>query len=198
MHTGRLIYNSNLPTFSTGNQMVITKGNLINNLKNMVTTEGDIPDDTLTPGKIRLQLFLTSFVILFFELICIRWLPAYVRFLGYFMNFIMLASFLGIGVGILISRRENMRLPNFFVWSFVLIAVTRLAQFELYLPSTQVLYYAAGESVAPPENSIVLPVIFFLVAVSFMILARPLGKLLRALPPLQAYTLDILGSLAGI
>jgi hypothetical protein len=178
--------------------MVITKGNLINNLKNMVTTEGDIPDDTLTPGKIRLQLFLTSFVILFFELICIRWLPAYVRFLGYFMNFIMLASFLGIGVGILISRRENMRLPNFFVWLFVLIAVTRLAQFELYLPSTQVLYYAAGESVAPPENSIVLPVIFFLVAVSFMILARPLGKLLRELPPLQAYTLDILGSLAGI
>src|SRR4030095_3644293 len=121
MHTGRLIYNSNLPTFSTGNQMVITKGNLINNLKNMVTTEGDIPDDTLTPGKIRLQLFLTSFVILFFELICIRWLPAYVRFLGYFMNFIMLASFLGIGLGIMVSSRDKLWLPNFFFCVFFLL-----------------------------------------------------------------------------
>ncbi|HEX9839691.1 MAG TPA: hypothetical protein VGA72_10105 [Anaerolineales bacterium] len=165
----------------------------------MVTTEGDIPGDkNVTLGKVRRQLFLTSFVILFFELICIRWLPAYVRFLGFFMNFIMLASFLGIGVGIMISRREKLRLPNFFVWLFVLVTVTRLSQFELYLPSTQVLYYVTGESIAPPESSIVLPVIFFLVAVSFMILARPLGKMFRALPPLQAYTLDILGSLAGI
>jgi hypothetical protein len=56
----------------------------------------------------------------------------------------------------------------------------------------------AGEKVAPPENGIVLPIIFFLVTISFMILARPLGKLLRMLPPLEAYTLDILGSLAGI
>jgi hypothetical protein len=173
--------------------------NRISNLINMVTTDGDIAVDSPVPvGRIRWQLFLTSFIILYFELICIRWLPAYIRFLGYFMNFIMLAAFLGIGVGIMISRREKFRLPDFFVWLFVLVTVTRLSQFELYLPSTQVLYYVAGEKVAPPENSIVLPVIFFLVAISFMILARPLGKMLRELPPLQAYTLDILGSLAGI
>jgi len=172
---------------------------VIANLINMFSTYGEMAGGTQVSKKtIRWQLFLTSFVILFFELICIRWLPAYVRFLGYFMNFILLASFLGIGLGILISRRENLRLPNFFVWLFLLIAVTRLSQFELLLPSTQVLYYVAGESVAPPENSLVLPVIFFLVAVAFMILARPLGKLLRSLPPLEAYTWDILGSLAGI
>lgn len=169
------------------------------NLIKMFSTDGELPNGSeITPKRIRTQLFLTSFIILFFELICIRWLPAYVRFLGYFMNFIMLASFLGIGLGIMISRRKNLRLPNFFIWLFLLIAVTRLSQFELLLPSTQVLYYEAGESIAPPENSIVLPVIFFLVTVAFMILARPLGKLLRALPPLEAYTWDILGSLAGI
>lgn len=165
-------------------------------LLNMVTSDGETPP--ASTGRIRWQLFLTSFIILFFELVCIRWLPAYVRFLGYFMNFIMLAAFLGIGAGIMVSRREKLRLPDFFVWLFLLVTVARLAQFELYLPSTQVLYYVAGEKVAPPENAIVLPVIFFLVAFSFMILARPLGKMLRELPPLQAYTLDILGSLAGI
>ena len=173
--------------------------NLINNLANLFTTEGEFHDaDHLPLARVRWQLFLTSFIILYFELICIRWLPAYVRFLGYFMNFIMLASFLGIGVGIMVSRRERLRLPSYFVWLFLLVAVTRLSQFELYIPSTQVLYYAASEEVAPPENAIVLPIIFFLVTISFVILARPLGKLLRSLPPLQAYTLDILGSLAGI
>jgi spermidine synthase len=92
----------------------------------------------------------------------------------------------------------NLRLPHFLVWIFILVVVTRISQFELYLPSTQVLYYVAGEVVAPPENSIVLPIMFLLVAVAFMLLARPLGLLLRALPPLEAYAVDILGSLAGI
>src|SRR5262249_17406518 len=148
---------------------------IIRNFANIVMSDGGSSDDrAVSVGKIRWQLFLTSFVILYFELICIRWLPAYVRFLGYFMNFIMLASFLGIGLGIMISRNEKLRLPNFFVWIFVLIVVTKLSQFQLYLPSMQVLYYVAGEKVAPPENSVVLPVIFLLVTISFMILGRPL------------------------
>jgi hypothetical protein len=175
------------------------KNSIAGNLINMLTSYGEIPGgDNVTREQTRWRLFTTSFVILFFELVCIRWLPAYVRFLGYFMNFIMLAAFLGIGLGILASRREKLRLPHFFVWLFVLVAVTRLFRFELLLPSAQVLYYVAGELIAPPENSLVLPIIFFMVTVAFMILARPLGKLLRALPPLEAYTWDILGSLAGI
>ena len=44
------------------------------------------------------QLFLTSFLGLYAELLCIRWMPAHVRFLSYFTNFILLASFLGLGV----------------------------------------------------------------------------------------------------
>ena len=177
----------------------MAKNNIIYNLVNMITTRGDIPQEMAdSRSTIRWRLFLTSFLILFFELICIRWLPPYVRFLGYLTNFIMLASFLGIGLGILVSRRENLRLPHFFAWLFVLVAVTRISQFEIYLPSTQVLYYGAGEQVAPPENAIVLPVMFFMVAFAFMILSRPLGILLRSLPPLEAYALDIVGSLAGI
>jgi spermidine synthase len=179
--------------------MTTASNGLMKNLMNLILSDGDIPDSkTASPRFIRWRLVLTSFAILFFELVCIRWLPPYIRFLGYLTNFIMLASFLGIGLGILISRRENLRLPHFFVWVFILVVVTRISQFELYLPSTQVLYYVAGESVAPPENSIILPFMFFLVAIAFMLLARPLGMLLRSLPPLEAYALDIAGSLAGI
>ena len=60
------------------------------------------------------------------------------------------------------------------------------------------LYYGAGEVAAANEHYFVLPLIFILVALTFVPLARPLGRLLNALPPLQAYAIDIAGSLAGI
>src|SRR6266700_3626824 len=35
----------------------------------------------------RVRIFLLSFAMLFFELLCIRWIPSYVRFLSYFNKF---------------------------------------------------------------------------------------------------------------
>lgn len=151
-----------------------------------------------TPNQLRYQLFFTSFVILFFELMCIRWIPAYVRYMGYFTNFILLAAFLGIGVGILTARQQRFRFMQFPVWLFILVAVVGMSRFELSIPSTQVLYYGAGEVAAQAENWVALPLIFAIVTLAFIQLARPLGQLLTALPPLQAYAIDIIGSLAGI
>ena len=47
-------------------------------------------------------------------------------------------------------------------------------------------------------NFAVLPLVFVLVAAVMGALALPLGSLLRAMPPLRAYALDIAGSIAGI
>jgi len=55
----------------------------------------------------RVRILLLSFAMLFFELLCIRWIPSYVRYLSYFNNFILLASFLGIGLGMLPARRQH-------------------------------------------------------------------------------------------
>ena len=41
-----------------------------------------------------LRLFLVSFLVLFLQVALIRWMPAYVRLLAYFSNFILLAAFL--------------------------------------------------------------------------------------------------------
>jgi hypothetical protein len=147
------------------------------------------------------QLFLTSFLGLYAELLCIRWMPAHVRFLSYFTNFILLASFLGLGVGILSARRKlplgPKTFPMFFLLAAILIAVTK---FELHIGSAGVLYYGAGEAgTAPPENALVLPAAFLLVSLLFVCIGRPLGTLLaQVTPPLRAYALDIAGSLAGI
>lgn len=147
------------------------------------------------------QLFLTSFLGLYAELLCIRWMPAHVRFLSYFTNFILLASFLGLGVGILSVKRKLILGPRTFpllmLFAAILIAATR---FELKIGSAGVLYYGAGESgSAPPENALVLPAAFLLVSLLFVCIGRPLGILLgQVTPPLRAYGLDIAGSLAGI
>ena len=53
--------------------------------------------------------FLASFLVLFLEVALIRWMPAYIRLLAYFSNFILLASFLGIGVGCLLAARSRGR-----------------------------------------------------------------------------------------
>src|SRR5258707_162806 len=94
--------------------------------------------ERMTVGQLRLQLFVTSFVILFFELACIRWVPAHVRLLSYFMNFILLAAFLGIGVGILAGRRERLWLPPVpimvLVLALALLPLLRPREIWLALP----------------------------------------------------------------
>ncbi len=164
---------------------------------------GRLPADLLdgksmSPAQARFQIFITSFVILFFELICIRWIPAYVRYVGYFMNFILLASFLGIGIGILAGRRHRLWLPPFPLFLLLMVLAVGLTRFELPVVSSYMLFYGVMEEAAKRESFLVVPLLFTLVTGAFVILARPLSRLFTMLPPLQAYGMDILGSLAGI
>ena len=51
--------------------------------------------------NVRLRLVLASALMLFLELALIRWLTGNVVHLGYFSNFVLLGSFLGVGLGFL-------------------------------------------------------------------------------------------------
>ena len=147
----------------------------------------------------RVRIFLLSFAILFFELLCIRWIPSYVRYLSYFNNFILLASFLGIGLGMLSARRQRFWFPPFPLLLLLLTIVVALNRFDLRINSTDVLYYGAGEAQsAQAENFIVLPIIFGMVTICFIPLGRSFGRLFVEVKPLTAYTFDIMGSLVGI
>src|SRR2546422_5055566 len=116
---------------------------------------------TLFVTNPRVRIFLLSFAMLFFELLCIRWIPSYVRFLSYFNNFVLLASFLGIGLGMLAARRERFWFPPFPLMVLLLAIVVAWNRFDLRINSTDVLYYGAGEAQsAQAENFIVLPIVF--------------------------------------
>src|SRR5947209_14957832 len=146
----------------------------------------------------RVRIFLLSFAMLFFELLCIRWIPSYVRYLSYFNNFILLASFLGIGLGMLAARRQRFWFPPFPLLLLLLTIVVAVNRFDLRINSTDVLYYGAGEAQsAQAENFIVLPIIFGMVTICFIPLGRSFGLLFAEVKPLTAYTFDIIGSLLG-
>jgi len=145
------------------------------------------------------RIFLVSFTTLFFELLCIRWVPSYVRYLSYFNNFILLASFLGIGLGMLVARRSRFWYPPFALLVLLLVVIVGLNRFELRITMTDVIYYAPGkDQSASVESFIVLPIIFGMVTACFIPLGRALGQLFTQVKPLTAYTFDILGSLTGI
>jgi hypothetical protein len=145
------------------------------------------------------RLFLTSAIVLFAELVLIRWIPAYVVYVTFFSNLVLMASFLGIGVGILLGRRFER--PSIPLWGPLLVvtALFILAVRIDFKPALEgsILEQLASRRIADP-NYLVLPIIFVLVAALMAALAMPLGPLLRAMPPLRAYAIDIAGSIAGI
>src|SRR5712692_2146705 len=121
----------------------------------------------------RARIFLVSFAMLFFELLCIRWIPSYVRYLSYFNNFILLASFLGIGLGMLAARRQRFWFPPFPLLLLLLTIVIARTKFQLLINSTQVLYFGlADQQSAQAENFLVLPIIFGMVTLCFIPLSR--------------------------
>src|SRR6478609_2288388 len=147
-----------------------------------------------------MALFVSSFLVLFLETAVIRWMPAYVRLLAYFSNFILLASFLGIGLGCLLAtRRRNLALWFPLALFVLLVAVDRL-RLEVALPSSSTIYFSSGTAapVVAVESTLLLPLLFVAVAALFVTVAQRMGLELTKHPPLAAYVINLLGSLAGV
>ncbi|MBA2570758.1 MAG: fused MFS/spermidine synthase, partial [Chloroflexi bacterium] len=146
------------------------------------------------------RLFLTSGTLLFVELLLIRWIPANVRYIGFFSNFLLIASFLGIGLGILLGRRgRNVPLSVFAVLLLVVVEVILRFQLNVRLRTENELFFGLTDASRTAQtNFLVLPLVVLLVTGVMAALALPLGPLLRSMPPLRAYAIDIGGSMAGI
>jgi predicted membrane-bound spermidine synthase len=147
----------------------------------------------------RVRLVLTSATLLFVELLLIRWIPAEVRYIGFFSNFLLIASFLGIGLGILLGRRVSFAaIATFPVLLAIVVWIITSLELNIQIRSTDELFFGLAESSSADLNFLVLPLVFTLVATLMAALALPLGPLLRSRPPLEAYAFDITGSLLGI
>ncbi len=145
------------------------------------------------------RLFLTAASLLFVELLLMRWIPANVIYVGYFRNFLLMASFLGIGVGILWGR-DPRRAPISLFGPLLLLLVLLVTQFEvsIELATPNEIYFGLGDYQSADINFLVLPALVLLTTMIMAGLAVPLGALLTSMPPLKAYATDIAGSMTGI
>ena len=157
----------------------------------------DTAGGTLLPPP--LQLFVLSFLMLFVELALIRWSGALVIYLSYFSNFVLLGSFLGIGVGFLRARAR----VNLFPWAPVALALlilfVRVFPVVVIRTGYQILFFGAGKfNESGPPTWVVLPIVFLAVAVVMAMIGEGVARTFVRFPPLDAYRLDIAGSIAGI
>ncbi len=146
---------------------------------------------------VRRRLLLGSFLMLFLELALIRWTGANVIHLGYLANFVLLGSFLGVGLGFLRARAAR----DLTKWSplvlGVLVAFVGLFPITVDRGSADVLYFTSVSAGGPPPW-LALPLIFLAVAAVMAGPGEMVGRCFREMAGLDAYRLDLIGSLAGI
>jgi hypothetical protein len=145
----------------------------------------------------RLELLLASFLMLFVELVLIRWAGAYVVYLSYFSNFILLGSFLGIGIGFLRAKKG----PDLFRWApFGLAILTGLVKglpVVIDRSGGDLIYFGALTTTGLP-TWVMLPFLFLATAAVMAMIAHGVAVRFAKFSPLEAYRLDIGGSLLGI
>jgi hypothetical protein len=145
------------------------------------------------------QLFVLSFLMLFVELALIRWSGALVVYLSYFSNFVLLGSFLGIGIGFLRARSRVNLFPWFPVALALLILFVRVFPVQVIRTGTQLLFFGYGSFHASgPPTWITLPIVFLAVAAVMATIGEGVARTFGRFRPLDAYRLDIAGSIAGI
>jgi len=159
-----------------------------------------LPADTVPESpdySVVRRLVLGSALMLFLELALIRWLGSNIVHLSYFSNFVLLGSFLGIGLGFLIARRTWTVLPYVPVILAVLVIATYLAPVTIDRAGDQIIYFTSLNTTGPPAW-LVLPLIFIFVAAVLAGPAEVVGRCFAHLRPLTAYRWDLVGSLIGI
>ncbi len=143
------------------------------------------------------KLAFASFLMLFAELALIRWTAANNVYVTNATNFVLLASFLGIGVGFLNARSSR----DFVRWAplLLLALVAFVLAFPVILASLSGPHPYQGLLGQPAlPRPVSLAVVFVLSTLVMAGFGQAVARLFVAYRPLRAYRLDIGGSIAGI
>ena len=163
----------------------------------LIALEAPEGADHTADRQVVIRLVAGSALMLFLELALIRWLGSNIVHLSYFTNFVLLGSFLGIGLGFLISRKSWSVLP----WSPLILGLLVLGVhlFPVTVDRTGsgIIYFTSLGTTGPPVW-LVLPVVFVLTASILAGPAEVVGRCFGPLRPLTAYRWDLVGSLIGI
>ncbi|NQV03990.1 MAG: hypothetical protein HQ532_00675 [Candidatus Omnitrophica bacterium] len=154
----------------------------------------------------KLTLVSVSFLSLFLELCLIRWIPAHIFSIAFFSNAILIASFLGLGLGLLMSEKKR-DLFSVFPWIFAIsvVVVLLLKNIQVDIPADAETwiwsYYHGNRLYVPPFKISIIAILGFVFSVTIFIfipIGQKIGKLMKDFSPLHGYTLNIIGSLLGV
>ncbi len=144
----------------------------------------------------RMRLVVASALMLFVQLALIRWSGANLVHLSYFSNLILLASFLGIGLGFLRARKPH------DLGRYAPVAVLVLIAFIFFFPariegsSSELIFFTEVKPTGLP-TWVTLPLVFLVVAFAMTLLGEITGRAFLEFTALVAYRWDIVGSLSG-
>ena len=152
------------------------------------------------------KIFLVSFLMLFLEMSLIRWISTEIRIFAYVNNLVLLACFLGIGLGCYYSTKPSNLTMTFLALLALMLLVTNpvvkeapmllsvLSRGEIWFPSSP--HHLVMQTVIGLLSTLT---IFSLIATAFAPLGQILGQLLSRHPnTIVAYSLNIAASLAGV
>lgn len=178
----------------------------------------DIEEQKKSAEKIDwLPLFLISFAALFFEVLVIRWVASEIRIFSYFKNLTLMGAIVGLGVGCATgpsratgdAAKKTASLlgicaPLIAILSVILATATRTGLTDInFLITTEVYNWLPRSSVVGSAEQLVFNVfcigmIFILVTGLFDAFGCELGVQLAKHDPLKGYSINLLGSLAGV
>jgi predicted membrane-bound spermidine synthase len=152
------------------------------------------------------KLFGVSFIMLFLEIFLIRWISTEVRVFAYVSNLVLLACFLGVGVGCYFSRKQ----ANALITLAMLLAISLAVKSQPFrdithilssLPDSAVWYDAVRTaSVARALYGTTLTLLLFsMIVTTFVPLGQILGNLLdKHTNIIVGYSINVAASLVGI
>jgi hypothetical protein len=145
-----------------------------------------------------------SALLLYFEVALIRFVPAHVQVASYFINLILIASFLGMGIGLIIQARGMKPLAGFIPALVLLLGVSQyFSNVVVHAPISGDEYmYTTRLNLSPSSQEWgmvpVVSIIFILCALVFVPLGSAIGQYFEKFPPLVAYSINVFGSLSGL
>lgn len=151
-------------------------------------------------NKPELKLISFAAASLYLELAVIRFTSAEVVYLGYFSNFILISAFVGLGLGFLSANRKislDKYFPMLFLFLFSLVISSKF-DVDILFNHFGLFFFGNIQKRVGLPGAVLLMILFLVTVFLFAGIGNRIADSFRKFTPLKAYTLDIIGSLAGI
>lgn len=150
-------------------------------------------------------LFLISFLTLFAEMVFIRYIPSNIYLISYYKNALLIAIFLGLGTGFMLSKTKRNYIELIPIATLALICL--IFYFNHYL-RIDIDYTMKDESIWSEfrpnlrAQSVPLPIFLLFAYIAMALYFIPFGqetvRAMQPFKPIAAYSINIAGSLTGV